>query len=173
MSAAVRFVLLGNDECFKDSELRGGHLFSIFAKFVARLSSHGRSSQVALPLHVCPQFVLLVTSHPHTIIPSHHHTIIPSHHHTIIPSYRHAITPTRFFSLSPAGCTHLAALLALLRRHVAYPAHVDATNTKSSRKVGDDTLQIVKTDDVVICGRMGSVRRRGRHGRSGCTAQKP
>ena len=31
---------------------------------------------------------------------------------------------------------------------IAYPAHVDATNTKSGRKVGDDTLQIVKTDDV-------------------------
>ena len=31
---------------------------------------------------------------------------------------------------------------------VPYPAHVDARDTKSGRKVGDYTLQIVQTDDV-------------------------
>ena len=29
MSEAVRFVLLGNDECLKDYALRGGHVLAI------------------------------------------------------------------------------------------------------------------------------------------------
>ena len=38
MSGAIRFVLLGNDECVKDSELRGGHFFTFFAELVAPLN---------------------------------------------------------------------------------------------------------------------------------------
>ena len=52
-------------------------------------------------------------------------------------SYHHAITPTRFFSLSPAGCTHLAALLALLRRHVAGSAVVGRSDFDSRVRCRD------------------------------------
>ena len=79
----------------------------------------------------------ITPAYHHTITPSYHHTITPSHHHTIIPSYHHAITPTRFFSLSPAGCTHLAALLALLRRHVAGSAVVGRSDFDSRVRCRD------------------------------------